>query len=50
MPTPGTAPSMSNVALDLSEVVTRADGRKMTVLATLDDIAMASAAPATPAS
>ena len=34
-------PGMTNVALDLSEVVTRADGTSLTVLQLLDAIALA---------
>jgi hypothetical protein len=38
---------MTSVSLDLSEVVTRKDGTQVTVLALLDAIGMAIAAPAT---
>ncbi len=50
MSTPGAPgqPAMTQAPLDLSEVVTRADGTKLTVLQLLDNIAMAAATP-TPA-
>jgi hypothetical protein len=41
----GAAPQFSNTSLDLSEVVTRADGSKLTVLELLDSIALVAATP-----
>jgi len=42
----GTAPAWTAAALDLSEVVTRGDGTKLSVLALLDALAMAAATQA----
>lgn len=43
---PGQTPAWTSGQLDLSEVVTRADGTKLAVSALLDSIAMAAATPA----
>ena len=45
MPTPGTTSTWSNAVLNLTEVLTRADGSKLTVAAILDELALAAVPP-----